>query len=111
MTGVMNDKPKVSVVIPLFNRVNLTKDCWRSLLENSGGVSCEVIFIDNASTDGTGEFLESITESPVLPVTVISNSRNECFACACNQGARAARSDVVVFLNNDTIVHESRHTF
>jgi GT2 family glycosyltransferase len=79
----------VSVVIPLFNRYDLTVDCLAAL----GDV--DVVLVDNASTDATAQ----------MPVTV-RNEQNEGFARACNQGAEAATGEIVVFLNNDTIPHE-----
>ena len=80
----------VSIVIPLYNRFDLTYACLASITQPA-----EVITVDNASTDATR----------LLDVT-IRNKRNEGFAFACNQGARAATGDVLVFLNNDTEVHD-----
>ena len=55
--------------------------------------------MDNGSTDGTRE---SLTAYPWLDV--VANHVNQGFARGCNQGAANARSDVVVFLNSDTVV-------
>lgn len=99
--------PAVSVVIPLFNRVELTANCWESLAAHTGTPEAEVIFVDNGSTDGTAGFLRELAGSVAPPVTVLTNPANQGFARACNQGARAARGEVVVFLNNDTVVHEN----
>lgn len=79
----------VSIVIPLFNRYDLTTACLRSLEY----LDAEIVTVDNASTDATR----------TLDVTIRNNS-NMGFAHACNQGARAATGDVLVFLNNDTEV-------
>ena len=97
---------KVSIVIPLFNRVELTAQCWDALLEHTGSsFPYEVIFVDNASTDGTPDFLANLTHTQSPPVKVIRNEHNIGFARACNQGARAGKGEYVVFLNNDTQVH------
>ena len=87
-----------SIVIPVFNRVDLTTQCLRSLIANSAGVAYEVIIVDNGSTDGTPELCARLGGN----ATVIRNEENRGFAVACNQGAAAAQSDIVVFLNNDT---------
>lgn len=92
----------VSIVIPVFNNLAYTRKCIESITGNSGaGVPHELIVVDNGSTDGTAEFLSSLSGD----VKVIANGENLGFAKACNQGAAAAAGDYLVFLNNDTIVH------
>lgn len=88
-----------SIVIPLFNRAELTEQCLVNLADVTHGATFEVILVDNASTDGTAALLASLGGD----VQVLRNSENRGFAAACNQGARAARGRHVVFLNNDTI--------
>lgn len=89
----------VSIVIPVFNRAELTEQCLVALAGVTHGVTFEVIIVDNASTDGTSDLLAKLGGD----VQVIRNDENLGFAAACNQGARAARGRHVVFLNNDTI--------
>jgi GT2 family glycosyltransferase/2-polyprenyl-3-methyl-5-hydroxy-6-metoxy-1,4-benzoquinol methylase/predicted Zn-dependent protease len=93
--------PLVSIVIPVFNRLELTRDCLKALQANTSG-NYEVIVVNNASTDGTSEFLNEQEKAGVLRHIV--NSENRGFAHACNQGAQAARGSLVLFLNNDTQV-------
>jgi GT2 family glycosyltransferase len=88
-----------SIIMPLFNRVELTEQCLVNLAEVTRGMTYEVILVDNASNDGTAELVASLGGD----VQVIRNSENRGFAAACNQGARAARGRHLVFLNNDTI--------
>lgn len=88
-----------SIIIPVWNKVDLTTQCLVALSEVTDGVSYEVIVVDNGSTDGTQEFLKSLSGD----VRVIRNRENLGFAKACNQGAAAATGDYLVFLNNDTI--------
>ncbi len=88
-----------SIVIPVMNKLELTRQCLTSLAEVTKGCSYEVIVVDNASTDGTVKFLSSLHGD----ISIISNTENLGFAKGCNQGARAATGQYVVFLNNDTI--------
>lgn len=97
-------RPAASIVIPLFNRAELTADCWDALCR-TGLSGCEVIFVDNASSDATADFLGGLAATP--DVTVLRNENNEGFAKACNRGARAARGGATVFLNNDTVVRDN----
>lgn len=90
-----------SIIIPVFNKVEFTKQCLEALAQNTPGELFEVIIVDNASNDGTHEFLECLEGD----VTVITNETNLGFAKACNQGACAANGKYLVFLNNDTIPH------
>ncbi|HEX8189430.1 MAG TPA: glycosyltransferase family 2 protein, partial [Pyrinomonadaceae bacterium] len=89
-----------SVIIPVFNKVEFTFQCLRSLLREVDFNEAEVVVIDNASTDRTRELLSHFRGH----VRVIENGENRGFVDACNQGAAAARGRHLVFLNNDTVV-------
>nr|MBA3965378.1 glycosyltransferase [Nitrospirales bacterium] len=88
-----------SIIIPVWNKVELTSQCLTHVAEVTEGCSYEVIVVDNASTDATQAFLSTLSGD----VQVITNPENYGFAKACNQGAAAAKGRFLVFLNNDTI--------
>lgn len=88
----------VSIVIPLYNQLEYTKLCLESL-QGTLNEPVEIILVDNASTDGTADYLKILSQ-----VMVISNNENLGFAGACNQGIRAAGGEWVVVLNNDVII-------
>jgi GT2 family glycosyltransferase len=93
---------KASIIIPVFNKVELTRQCLTTLASLTTMPEYEVIVVDNASTDGTAEFLAELGGD----VQVIRNQENYGFATACNQGAKAASGEFLLFLNNDTIPTE-----
>ena len=85
-----------TVIIPVFNQAALTKQCLESIL---GREDCEVIVVNDGSTDGTAKLLAGFGDR----ITVITHRKNCGFAKSCNEGAATARTPHLVFLNNDTI--------
>jgi GT2 family glycosyltransferase len=94
--------PLVSVIIPVFNNLALTQRCLESIARTTSANPSEIIIVDNASTDGTAEFLG--VEQAAGRIRCVTNRLNHGFAHACNQGAQIARSPLLLFLNNDTQV-------
>lgn len=98
----MEGSVKVSIIIPCFNRLDRTVECWEALRETlPASLPSEVILVDNGSSDGTKEWLASLKSEPRL--RIISNAENLGFSKANNQAAQQARGEFLVFLNNDTI--------
>lgn len=94
--------PVVSIIIPVLNRLDLTRQCLLRIQENTPPGLVEVIIVDNGSTDGTAELLAE--QSGNGPLILLRNESNLGFARACNQGARASSGRNLLFLNNDTEV-------
>jgi GT2 family glycosyltransferase len=87
-----------SIIIPVFNKAALTKQCLDALFDVMRGRH-EVIVVDDASTDATPELLAGYGSR----IRVIRHGINSGFAGTCNDGAAAAQEEQLVFLNNDTI--------
>ncbi|MEW6581379.1 MAG: glycosyltransferase family 2 protein [Actinomycetota bacterium] len=90
--------PAASIVIPVHNALQYTTLCVESIERNTPEVH-EIVLVDNASTDGTAEWFTERGEG-----ALIRNSTNRGFAGAVNAGMSVAEGDVVVILNNDTLV-------
>ncbi|WP_198145888.1 glycosyltransferase [Desulfonatronovibrio magnus] len=99
-------KPKMStsLIIPVHNNLKLTRQCVDSILKHTDLKHSEIIIIDNGSTDGSSSYLTSLHTQG--QIKLIKNLTNKGFAKACNQGAKAAQNELLLFLNNDTIVTE-----
>ncbi|MGB8354461.1 MAG: glycosyltransferase family 2 protein [Chthoniobacteraceae bacterium] len=89
---------KCSVIIPVFGKAALTRQCLDAVSQTSGN-NYEVIVVNDASKDDTSAMLEAYGSA----VTVVTHASNKGFATSCNDGAAAAKGDYFVFLNNDTI--------
>lgn len=92
----------LSVIIPSFNQRKLLKACLVSIFKETQKISFELMVVDNASNDGTP--LEVQKNFP--QVLLLQNKSNLGFAKACNQGARAAKGDYLLFLNQDTEIRD-----
>lgn len=96
-------EPRVSVIVVTYNNLELTKVCLRSLELHSDYANLEVILVDNASSDGTPDYLLAWAAAG-RNRRLILNPDNRGFAAANNQGLAAAGGDYLVLLNNDTHV-------
>ncbi|MCP4536815.1 MAG: glycosyltransferase family 2 protein [Chloroflexi bacterium] len=94
-------KPKAStsIIIVTYNGSAYLEQCLTSVQQDAG-TDCEIIIIDNASTDDSADFVQSRYPEVML----VRNTINRGFAAACNQGADIAVGRVLVFLNQDTHV-------
>lgn len=92
---------KVSFIIPLHNCLPLTQAMLASLQATvPAGLAHEIILVDDASTDGTRDWLATLA----APCRPLLNERNRGFAATCNRGAAAAAGDFLFFLNNDLVL-------
>jgi O-antigen biosynthesis protein len=87
--------PKVSIILVLFNRAELTLACLRSIAEHHAE-DLELIIVDNASSDDTSQLLDRLRGPRIL-----RNAENRNFLLAVNQAARECRGEYILLLNND----------
>jgi O-antigen biosynthesis protein len=92
-------RPIVSVIIPVYNKVEYTLTCLQSIQLNSPQAAFEVIVIDDCSSDATAQLL-----ALVKGLRVIRNTANLGFLKNCNKAAQETRGQYLLFLNNDTQV-------
>lgn len=96
------ENPQVSIIIPVYNQIHYTYVCLKSILQNSKDVNYEVIIANDCSTDVTTD-LDKFVEN----ITVITTKENLRFLRNCNNAAKYAKGQYILFLNNDTQVQEN----
>lgn len=89
-------KPRVSIILLVYNKAALTFQCLETI-KAYADEPFELIIVDNASADETGEMLSRLAN-----VKIIRNLDNVGFIRGCNQGVDEATGDHLLFLNNDT---------
>jgi GT2 family glycosyltransferase len=96
----MNAEPRTSIIVLNWNGLRWLDGCLAALRRQRG--SFEVIVVDNASTDGSAQWLQDVPD-----IAVAALDRNAGYAGGNNAGARQARArDYLVFLNNDTVAQD-----
>ncbi|BBK75633.1 glycosyltransferase [Clostridium butyricum] len=89
-----------SIVILTYNQLEYTKVCIDSIRKYNSADNCEIIIVDNYSTDGTVEWLKDQGD-----IKYILNNENRGFPAGCNQGIELSQKDNDIFLlNNDTVI-------
>lgn len=97
--------PRVAIVIPTRDQVDLLKECIDSILAKTDypGAAYEIVIVDNGS----------VNEATISYLTMLSKKQNATivpapgpfnFAKICNAGAAAVKCDIIIFLNNDMSV-------
>jgi GT2 family glycosyltransferase len=101
--SVDGSEPEASLVIVAQSGLVFTRLCIESIFANTRTPRYEVIAVDNASSDGTSDYLRALADR--LPLFhVISNSENRGFPAGVNQGLTASTGRTLVVLNNDTML-------
>ena len=89
--------PRVSVVIPTHNRVNLLSRAIQSVL-NQTYKDFEIIIVDDASSDETGDMIENLSDPRIKYVRHVDNQGG---AAARNTGIKHSRGSYIGFLDDD----------
>jgi len=98
------DQLYASIVVLCYNGLEeATRPCLESIIANTPINAYELIIVDNASTDGTVEYLRILSEQ-YAHVRIQLNDSNKGYAGGNNDGIKHAQGQYVILLNNDTLV-------
>lgn len=94
------EKYLISIMIPVYNKLEYTKKCLDSLFRNTDltKYNCELILLNDGSTDGTKEYFES------LGITKVITLKENVKAMIFNLLYRVCEGRYAAFVNNDTIL-------
>lgn len=98
---------RVTIVIPTRDRPDLLGRCLESLFARTRHQAYDVLVIDNGSVEAATRALFARMTQAEPRLRVLSNPMPFNFAALCNFAAERAEGDVLVFLNNDTVVLQS----
>jgi GT2 family glycosyltransferase/glycosyltransferase involved in cell wall biosynthesis len=94
-----SEQPRISIVIPVYGKLEYTLACLRSIAACPPTDAFEVIVVDDASPDDSADTLARVSG-----IHLLRNASNLGFVGSCNAGAAAANGEFLIFLNNDTQV-------
>ena len=115
----MESKKRISVIVPVYNAVNLLPGCMESLLRQTWQ-NLEIILVDDGSTDGSGALCDEYADSADTsdsadsadsadradrPKVRVIHQANAGVCAARNRGMEEATGDYIGFCDNDDTVH------
>lgn len=108
MSSSLSNNPilEYSIIIVTHNNDDDILPCLQALGQSTTARQCEIIVIDNASTDSTKKSLSAFQHSipSFAEFHIILNDTNKGFTAALNQGLRNAKAPYILFLNPDTLI-------
>jgi len=100
----MMEGPLISIIVPTYNRAELLRGAIESLIrqKTDGKFSFEILIIDDASTDGTGEVVREIMErSPGLVKYIQGEGKG--YTCALNKGLAESCGEWLALFDDDEL--------
>ena len=95
----------VSIVVPTFGQIEMTRLCLPRVLRHSRS-PFEVVVVDSGSLDGTAEYLAGLADAAACRVVAVRSEEDLDLARACALGLERASGGLVVLLANDALVPE-----
>lgn len=102
MSSLSTARPLISIGVSAYNRKDYLKLCLESLLAQSYS-PCEIIVVDDGSTDGTAEMMQEMFPPEKYPALTYVRQENGGDASAKNHAARLARGKYIVFNDSDDL--------
>lgn len=98
------DRPDITIIIPCYNIEKYIDECLDSVMTQSHISQCEVICINDASTDSTKQRLEKYAKRNRHIIHVINNRNNKGVSESRNRGLDIANGKNIMFIDGDDII-------
>lgn len=98
-----NKEQSISIIIPVYNAIEDTEKCLKSIEKSNLSSHVEIIIIDDGSENETKKYLRTYTKNKKQFI-LLENENNLGFVKTCNRGMKIAKGDIVILLNSDTII-------
>ncbi len=96
------DIKKLCISVISYNSLSFLKECLDSLISYPSNKEYEIVVVDNASSDGSPEFIKNSYPQ----IKLIINNVNIGFAAANNQAIKSSKSEYVLLINSDCQVYK-----
>ena len=96
--------PVVSIVVPVYNRSVLIKECMDALLKQDAKFKYEIVLVDDKSTDDTLKVLYEWKKKYPLTITVVEKEKNNGQWITRNIGVEKSSGKIIVFTDSDVVV-------
>ena len=102
----MNNKMKVSIIVPVYNVAEYITECFNSVASQTftGGMEC--IFVDDCGTDDSVDIVRSLISlyHGNVRFRVVNHDHNKGLSAARNTGLREAKGEYLYFLDSDDYI-------
>lgn len=99
----MNKTPKISIILPTYNRGSILRECLDSVINQSYN-NWELIIVDDCSTDNTANVIRSYAQQN-LKIKGVSHPSNLGPSHSRNVGIKIANGDLIFFIEDDLVLH------
>jgi len=96
-----SNMPGISVVIPAYNEAPVIRNVLESLLPLQQAMACEILVIDDGSSDGTADILAELTRAHPHILRVFTHRANRGYGAALKTGIRQAQMPLIATLDAD----------
>ncbi len=102
MDSLMKDiEMKLSIIIPVYNEINTIGEIIRRVAEADAGCTKEIIIVDDASTDGTNDFLKGLAEQEQPAVKIFCHTENQGKGAAIRTALSHVTGDIILIQDAD----------
>jgi GT2 family glycosyltransferase len=98
---------ELSIIILNYNTRDFLLPCIKGIVEHTHDIDYEILVVDNASTDGSVEYVNQKLTSRFERVKLITSKKNRGYAAGMNLGIKQSHGTYVIVMNSDIAIWEN----